>query len=130
MYNPEKFASGVVDLAMEAHMLAALDHPNILQIRGVASSGPRGLLEGCFDDYFLIIDKLSETLEDRICTWVKRMKRLNRRCLFGKDKREAKRKQLSCSNSFKLHTRFLVLSNTFTAWESFIEISSQPTSAL
>lgn len=94
VYNPEKFASGVVDLAMEAHMLAALDHPNVLKIRGVASSGPRGILEGSFDDYFLIIDKLSETLEDRICTWAKRMKRLNRRRLCGNDKREVKRKQV------------------------------------
>lgn len=75
-------------------MLAALDHPNILKIRGIASAGPKGILEGRFDDYFLIMDKLDMTLDERISTWTKRMKRLNKRRLCGKAKREAKRKQL------------------------------------
>lgn len=54
------------DLALEAGFLANLNHPNIIKLRGIAHSngyerGPAG--------YFLVIDRLSETLSERIQTW-------------------------------------------------------------
>jgi len=93
--QPEKFASGMLDLAMEAHFMAALDHPNILKIRGIAAAGPKALLNGQCEEYFIIVDKLEETLDERIATWKKQVKRLNRCRPFGRaKKRDAKRKQL------------------------------------
>lgn len=103
VYDPEKLAREAVDLAMEAHVMAALDHENILKIRGVAAAGLNGLVGGRFDEYFsvdeyfIIVDKLSETLEERIDTWknqLKRLKCLSRLRPFGRTKRDAKRKKL------------------------------------
>ena len=96
VYQPEKFASGVMDLAMEAHLMSALDHPNIVKVRGVAAAGLGALVDGQFDEYFIIVDKLNETLDDRIGAWKKRQKRLNRRRPFIKraQKNSIKRKQL------------------------------------
>ena len=34
------------DLALEAELLASLQHPNIIKLRGIAYSGPEGLLNG------------------------------------------------------------------------------------
>lgn len=56
-----KFLKGTIDLAIEAKFLAVLDHPHIIKMRGASSFGP-------FDapGYFLVLDKLTETLEDRL----------------------------------------------------------------
>ena len=61
-----KFLKGTIDLAVEAKFLAVLDHPHIIKMRGASSFGP-------FDapGYFLVLDKLTETLEDRLRKWVK-----------------------------------------------------------
>ena len=34
------------DLAMEAEFIASLQHPNIIKLRGIASAGATGFLEG------------------------------------------------------------------------------------
>ena len=54
---------GVVDLAVESQFLMALSHPRILSIRGHANSDP---LES---RYFVILDRLSYTLERRLGSW-------------------------------------------------------------
>lgn len=77
--NTKKFSNGAIDLTLEAAFLASLDHPNLLNIHGVASDGAAGYLTGRHDGYFLIVDRLSETLQDRIMTWRKRRKKLNTR---------------------------------------------------
>jgi serine/threonine protein kinase len=61
-----RFLKGTIDLAIEAKFLAVLDHPHIIKMRGAASFGP-------FDapGYYLILDKLVETLEERLRKWVK-----------------------------------------------------------
>jgi len=56
------FLKGTVDLAMEATFLAGLNnHPNIISLVGVSS--PKD------EDYFLVIEKLQETLAKRFKTW-------------------------------------------------------------
>ncbi len=56
------------DLAVEAEFLSALSHPNIIKLRGVSQGGAE-----CFGNgpggYFLIIDRLFETLDERIKNW-------------------------------------------------------------
>lgn len=64
------FLSGVVDLAMEVKYLAVIQHPHIIKMRAVSSSHP------CSDTYFIILDRLYETLTDRIATWKKSSKKL------------------------------------------------------
>jgi serine/threonine protein kinase len=58
------FLKGVVDLAMEAKFLASLDHPNIIRLTGECVDGPFQL------GYFVVIEKLQETLTKRIKTWM------------------------------------------------------------
>lgn len=73
-----KFARGIADLMIEAHFLATLNHPHILKIRGVTSgvelfkpSCPRLTnLPGTEGGFFLILDKLHDTLDRKIdYTW-------------------------------------------------------------
>lgn len=53
------------DLVVEAEFLANLCHPNIIKLRGLALPGYDGFANGpC--GYFLIIDRLFETLDQRI----------------------------------------------------------------
>ena len=74
--KPRKFANGAIDLALEATFLAALDHPNILKIHGVSAGGSDAYESGCHDAFFLVVDRLAETLEDQVTTWRKQLKQL------------------------------------------------------
>jgi len=58
------------DLALEAEFLASLNHPHIMKLRGLAFNGTSGFETGP-TGYFLIIDRLFETLDDRIEHWTK-----------------------------------------------------------
>jgi len=66
--GPKAYISAAGDLALEAELLANLNHPNILKLRGLVLSGPTGFTNGpC--GYFLIIDRLFETLDQTIKRW-------------------------------------------------------------
>ena len=69
MSQPENFRLAAAELAVEAHMLASFDHPNILKIRGWAANGVASFAEGAHDSFFLVLDALDETLDQRICRW-------------------------------------------------------------
>lgn len=69
-----KFARGIADLAIEAHFLSVLNHPYLLKIRGVAEgvklfqpAQPNLTNEpGIEGGFFLILDKLYDTLDNKI----------------------------------------------------------------
>jgi serine/threonine protein kinase len=73
-YKPCQWAQFACDLVQEAEFLAALQHPNIIKLRGVSYLGSSGLRQGP-KGYFLIIDQLNETLAQRIAKWKKSTKR-------------------------------------------------------
>jgi len=56
---------GIVDLAVESKFLSALSHPHILSLRGHANSDP---LES---RYFVILDRLTSTLDHKLKIWRK-----------------------------------------------------------
>ena len=63
-----RFTIGAEDLVHETAILASLSHPNIIKLHGRAS----GHLAEAFmlnDGYFILLDRLSETLHDRIESW-------------------------------------------------------------
>lgn len=58
------YLKGVVDLAMETHLLSSIDHENIISIHGMASKGP-------FEDgYFIILEKINDTLSKKVKGWM------------------------------------------------------------
>lgn len=66
----DQFTIGAEDLVHETAILANLSHPNIIKLHGRSS----GNLTDSFktnDGYFILLDKLNETLLDRIVTWKK-----------------------------------------------------------
>lgn len=65
----DNFRLAAVELAVEAHMLASFDHPNIMKIRGWAANGVASFTTGRHDSFFLLLDCLDETLDQRITTW-------------------------------------------------------------
>lgn len=71
MSQPENFRLAASELAVEAHMLASFSHPNILRIRGWAYNGISSFADGRHDSFFLLLDSLDETLDQRIAQWTK-----------------------------------------------------------
>ena len=58
------YLKGVVDLAMETHLLSSIDHENIVGLHGMASGGP-------FEDgYFVILEKINDTLSKKVKGWM------------------------------------------------------------
>ena len=63
------YQRGAVDIAREGAILASLAHPNIVKLRGLSSEGPQGFRYIKSGNYFLIMDRLYDTLEQRMETW-------------------------------------------------------------
>ena len=66
-----EFTRAAAALVVEAQFLSRLNHPNILKLRGSALGGAASSFStGDHDAYFLILDRVSETLAERIhATW-------------------------------------------------------------
>lgn len=71
--QPDNFRLAAAELAVEAHMLASFDHPNVMKIRGWATNGVASFSDGRHDSFFLLLDRLDETLDQRIASWQKRV---------------------------------------------------------
>merc|ERR1712232_720421 len=69
-FNPKKLVVGAKDLVMEAHFLSALDHKNIIRLRGWSAAGIAGFsAAGRADGFFLVLERLQLTLAKRISYW-------------------------------------------------------------
>jgi serine/threonine protein kinase len=60
------YLKGMVDIALEAKFLSSLRHRNIIDLVGLSATGP------CSKSYFLILERMEETLSTRIKTWMDR----------------------------------------------------------
>eukprot|EP00980_Cylindrotheca_fusiformis_P014537 scaffold3914_cov121-Cylindrotheca_fusiformis.AAC.6 len=70
--NPLVFAACAADLRREGNILASLDHPNIIRLN--AWSGPDMIekyVNGSHVSAYLILDRLHETFDERIGTWIR-----------------------------------------------------------
>jgi serine/threonine protein kinase len=68
--NADQFQVGVHDLVHKTAMLASLNHPNIVKIHGRAS-GRDFNSSRLNDGFFILLDRLTETLEERRRRWKK-----------------------------------------------------------
>ena len=69
LQDPERFCTGAADLVVEAKFLASLEHPNIIKLRGMAAAGTKGFASCKRMGYFLVLDGLLSTLDDRLKEW-------------------------------------------------------------
>ena len=69
--NPSMFLIGAEDLAHETAVLASLEHPNIIKLYGRASGDLTDALK-MQDNYFILIEKLDESLDHRLNDWKKK----------------------------------------------------------
>lgn len=81
MAAPEEFCNGAADLLMEAKYLAALSspshtHPHLIRIHAVCAAGPHGFSTTGRAGYFIVIDRLYDTLDRRMDVWVELRRRL------------------------------------------------------
>ena len=66
--DAEQFMIGVEDLVHETAMLASLDHKHIVKLHGRAG----GCVSNSFrlsDGFFILLDRLKDTLDERIVRW-------------------------------------------------------------
>lgn len=75
--NTREFQHAAIDLAVESKYLAALNHANIIKIRGLTRGGTSAFRTGKHDDFFIIMDHLQETLEYRIQRWQQRNEKVS-----------------------------------------------------
>mmetsp|Transcript_56952 Transcript_56952/g.169900 ORF Transcript_56952/g.169900 Transcript_56952/m.169900 type:complete len:404 (-) Transcript_56952:141-1352(-) len=63
--NPAKFIQALMDFSVETRFLTVLRHPGIINLRAISS-------DTMYDkDYFIVLDRLYDTLEQKITKWRK-----------------------------------------------------------
>jgi len=67
--DPPIFIQGIMDMATETRVLSDLEHPNIIKMRACAQVSPYD------ESYFIVMDRLYDTMENRMEKWIKRGKR-------------------------------------------------------
>lgn len=67
--NPALFLKGTIDLAIEARFLAVMNHPHLIKMRAVAN------VDAFNDGYFIVLDRLYDTLETRVRKWKSALKK-------------------------------------------------------
>jgi hypothetical protein len=95
MHEPRRYRIGAADLVVEAKFLSCLDHPNIVKMRGITADGVRAFATGMEGAYFVLMDRLYDTLEFRVHdVWKQEAKKY--KGLKGplKDRKGDKRKDL------------------------------------
>ena len=76
------FIQGVIDMAVETRFLSDFQHPNIIKMRAVAQCEPYN------ENYFIVMDRLYDTLEKRLKSWATRAKRNSGMCSSAKKEQE------------------------------------------
>ena len=92
-YDKKAYALAAMDIATEAKILCSVLHPNIIKLRGLCSAGEMGFSAGRSDGFFLILDRLYDTLEQRIAKWKLEEKNFDRfkvKKYFDANKRKLK----------------------------------------
>jgi serine/threonine protein kinase len=109
--NPPMLAACAADLVKEGMIMAALNHRNILSVRAWQIDGIAGYSNGRHDAFFLVLDRLEETLSDRLQLCKKQQKKISRSLTHRSSKRNQLLKErldvlLQLSDAIKyIHSR-------------------------
>lgn len=69
LVKPILFHRAATYFASEAHLSSVLKHPGINGLKGISIDGFNAYADGRHDSFFLITERLTETLESRIERW-------------------------------------------------------------
>lgn len=69
---PVQYATGAADILTEGTILATLDHPHIVKIRGRSIPSVEGFASGKRDSFFLVLERLKCNLIDHMAMWQER----------------------------------------------------------
>lgn len=106
---------GAIDLTIESLFLASLHHPNIIKIRGFCEDGIHSFFT-CPIGYFTIMDRLYETLDQRIHnTWTSSVKQLKKKMSLKEKLAEKAKKEFPNSLYKLLAERLFVAHNIASA---------------
>jgi serine/threonine protein kinase len=67
--SPKVFLEAATDLVIEAKYLTRFNHENILKARGLAQGWESAFADGEYDSFFILFDRLEDTLNKRIKKW-------------------------------------------------------------
>jgi hypothetical protein len=63
LQDPKKHVQGLIDMAVETPFLGSLEQSNVVKLRSFGDSAP------FHEDWFIVMDRLCDTLEKRITAW-------------------------------------------------------------
>ena len=86
--DPHRYLAACIDLAFEARFLTVIRHPNIIKMRAVAMSAPNEV------GFFIILDRLYDTLTERLDQWKAKSKKLSGFTSVVLDLKGSKKKSL------------------------------------
>eukprot|EP00979_Chaetoceros_neogracilis_P016179 scaffold7259_cov267-Chaetoceros_neogracile.AAC.15 len=66
-----RFLAGVVDLAIEVKYLTIIQHPHVIKMRAMAD------VHHCSEQFFIILDRLYDTLSQRMVRWKKANRKMS-----------------------------------------------------
>lgn len=84
----EFYWTGILDIAIEVRFLSDIEHPNIVKLRALPPSDP------FLPNYFIVMDRLFDTLECRLRKWKGLVSRYKGLVRFLSDRRKEKAQEL------------------------------------
>jgi serine/threonine protein kinase len=67
--RPDVLAACAADLVKEGALMSSLNHENIMSVRAWTPTGLSGFRSGRADAFFLVLDRLKDTLSERLKQW-------------------------------------------------------------
>jgi serine/threonine protein kinase len=68
--DPDRLLQGLVDLLTETQVLSTIEHPHIVKLRATSQQQQqRPFAQAAAGTYFIILERLYDTLEKRLGTW-------------------------------------------------------------
>jgi serine/threonine protein kinase len=74
--KPRMLAATAADLVKEGLMLASMSHENVISVKAWTPTGLSAFYSGRADSFFLVLERLQETLKERLQRWAQVSKKL------------------------------------------------------
>ena len=89
LMNHGLYATAAADFVTEGTLLATLDHPHILSLKGRSLLGIEGFVSGKRDAFFLVFERLNGTLTEKMPEWRQRFQKIRTTLRGRREQRHA-----------------------------------------